>query len=163
MPRLSARPAHFVRMIEAILIHTIKWSLQNCGFLNANSQKRSGTADRSLFKASDELCFNRTVHPSIHLSHHLRCCCRNRRCAHARMHDDRLCEERKSKRCFRADRTVILRLSVAINSTPTVTMLIRILKSREGLGGGNEIQYRNQLITPDRAAKPHVMNQSISH
>ena len=60
--------------------------------------------DSSLFKALAELCLNRTVHPSISLSHHR--CCWNKSVGDACMHDDRLCEERK-KRCFRADLTVI--------------------------------------------------------
>ena len=65
---------------------------------------RGGMGDGSLFKALDELCLNRTVHPSISLSHHR--CCWNKSVGDACMHDDRLCEERK-KRCFRADLTVI--------------------------------------------------------
>ena len=71
---------------------------------STSHRNRDGVGDGSLFKALDELCLNRTVHPSISLSHHR--CCWNKSVGDACMHDDRLCEERK-KRCFRADLTVI--------------------------------------------------------
>ena len=72
---------------------------------------------RSLFKALDELCFNRTVHPSIHRI--IAAVGIKAWAMHACMHDDRLCEERSGVLAFRADITVLLLLFFffAINAT----------------------------------------------
>ena len=70
-------------------------SMPKCKFTSSHGKRRSGRADRSLFKASDELCFNRTVHPSIYRI--IAAVGIKAWAMRTRMHDDRLCEERKKK------------------------------------------------------------------
>ena len=71
-------------------------STPKCKFTSSHGKRRSGRADRSLLKASDELCFNRTVHPSIYRII-VAAVGIKAWAMRTRMHDDRLCEERKKK------------------------------------------------------------------